>query len=198
MNFMLFEGSFDQCLDRVSYRNASVAIVIVPKTNRLYCMEEINKRGLGYKWMKRFPYYIKMRKGHPLEAVYNETHVLTPEMLENYPMIDYRCTPDDYLQQLQTNHDINYHSKKRIHVNQMERKIHCMRNTDAFTLGLGLSANMAVEKDLFCVRQDNNYADIYYVYDNRLGLSNISMEFIELLQRELDSAEEIEDEIAEE
>ena len=192
MNFILFEGSFDQCLDRVSYRNASVAIVIVPKTNHLYCTEEMNRRGLSYGWMKKMPYYIKMRKGHPLEEIYKKTRVLTPEMLQDYPMIDYRCTPDDYLQQLQTNLENNYSSKKMIHVNQMERKIHCMRNTDAFTLGLGLSANLSVEEDLFCVQQGNNYANIYYVYDKRIGLNSITQEFLDLLQMELDSGDEVE------
>jgi len=193
MNFVLFEGTFDQCLDRISNRCASVAIVIVPKTNHLYCLEEMNKRGLSYMCMKTLPYYVKMRKGHPIKAEYERTHVLTPEMMADYPMIDYRCTPDDYLQQLQTNHENNFYSKKMIHVNQMERKIHCIRNTDAFTVGLGLSANLAVEKDLFCVRQENNYANIYCVYDKRIGLSHISQEFLDLLQEELDNVQENEE-----
>ena len=193
MNFLLFEGAFDQCLDRVSYHNTSVAIVIVPKTNHLYCTEEMNRRGLGYAWMKTLPYYIKMRKDHPLVQVYKKEHVLTQEMLEKYPMIDYRCNPDDYLQQLQTNLENNFYSKKVIHVNQMERKIHCLRHTNAFSLGLGLSANLAVEKDLFCVPQENNYANIYYVYNKKIGLGAIAQEFLELLQTELDSVQEQEE-----
>lgn len=195
MNFLLFEGSFDQCLDRVSYHNTSIAIVIVPKTNHLYCTEEMNRRGLSYAWMKTLPYYIKMRKDHPLAEVYKETHVLTPEMLEQYPMIDYRCNPDDHLQQLQTNLENHFYSKKAIHINQMERKIHCLRHTNAFSLGLGLSANLSVEKDLFCIPQENNYANIYYVYNKRIGLNPLAQEFLTLLQAELDSAQEQEEQM---
>lgn len=105
-------------------------------------------------------------------------------------MIDYRCNPDDHLQQLQTNLENHFYSKKAIHINQMERKIHCLRHTNAFSLGLGLSANLSVEKDLFCIPQENNYANIYYVYNKRIGLNPLAQEFLTLLQAELDSAQE--------
>lgn len=186
MDFSLFEGSFQDCCSRVIFHQATLAIVIIPDFNELYCQKYLKDHKLKAEPLRTLQYYIKMRKGHPLLESECPPEQIDLTVLSQYPGIDYQCSPYDQQTLLYDNLDRNItRTVKKIHISSMERKIYCLKHTNAFCISLGMSANYEIEKDLVCIPLKHTAAKLCYVLNKGQTPSSTTLEFLRLLKDEL-------------
>ncbi|MBP5743709.1 MAG: LysR family transcriptional regulator substrate-binding protein, partial [Oscillospiraceae bacterium] len=90
--------SLQEVLTMVLRHEAEVGLIILPQHTKSLMLHMLKDNELSYQCLSVEPPIVITRKGHPLMEGGHKT--VTLEMLQNYPLVMYRDSNTDYLNEV--------------------------------------------------------------------------------------------------
>ena len=179
------EGSLPDVLTMVRQHEAEVGLIILPHHARKMMLHMLKENSLAYHCISVEAPVAIMRKGHPLLS--HGLKTVTLEMLQTYPLVMYRDSNIDYLNEVD---ELGLKTRQSILVRERASMYELLRLSDAYTIGthnLHAYANTQYYDDMDVLRLSDRreMLEIGYIHHAVTELSPIANSFIEKLTRAL-------------
>ena len=179
--FSFLEGSLQEVLTMVLRHEAEVGLIILPHHTKSLMLHMLKDNELSYQCLSVEPPIVITRKGHPLMEGGHKT--VTLEMLQNYPLVMYRDSNTDYLNEVD---ELGLKTRQSILVRERASMYELLRLSDAFTVGthnLHAYANTQYYDDIAVLplADRRELLEIGYIYHAGSELSPIARSYIDKL-----------------
>ncbi len=192
LNFTLSQDHYSTCIEKVVKRNYELGIVSVPYLVDEIQHKELENKGLKVKHLKKQTLNVNLRKGHPVLEHYVPGEPFDFSLLLEYPYVSYLNSQDfssgeiDF--SLQSYFSVGaINPRKSISINNMDWKAQFVGRTDAFSIGITASDELAERNNWVCIPLPNYQSNIYGIYLRNSTLSPEAKEYLKILKEVLET-----------
>ena len=179
--FSFLEGSLQEVLTMVRQHEADLGVIIMPHHTRKMMQHMLKGNSIVYHSLSAESPAVIVRKDHPLLASGHKT--VTTEMLQQYPLVMYRDTNIEYLNEVD---ELGLNARQSILVRERASMYELLRLSDAYTIGthnLHAYSNMQYYDDMGVIRLSDRseILEIGYIHPAGVDLSPIAQSYVNRL-----------------